>query len=252
MGKIIFIFLTCLFFSVSHAAGKPVPVSLWQSDEFVVKGTLPEQWSVISPEELAAIETIIPGSIADQSGEIVTGFQLVSEKGSKNSPHNPRIIIFAKSGEYVDQEMIQKTYAWFEKNKNLLAGMLADKLEKASIQNIEYIQNLPAILFQSNLAANDMFFTGLSTIIFMKKGILNIVCITEDDQFAAYDSVFRSFIGSISIPPALQHDTVVVSPAVVKLREIFDLLDRKWQPLLGVLVIIGVYGGVFRPNKERI
>jgi len=148
--------------------------------------------------------------------------------------------------------MIQKTYAWFEKNKNLLAGMLADKLEKASIQDIEYRQNLPAILFQSKLAANDMFFTGLSTIIFLKKGMLNIVCITEEDQFAKYDSVFRSFIGSISIPHALQHDTVVESPAVVRVREIFDLLDRKWQPLLGVLLILGVYGSVFRPNKERV
>lgn len=252
MGKIILLFLTCLILSSAHAAGKPIPVSLWQSEESVVRGILPEQWTVLSPEEVAAIETVIPGSIAQQSGEIVTGFQLATERGSESSLHNPRIIIFAKPDENVSPEMIQKTYAWFEKNKNLLAGMLSDKVENASIRDIEYRQNLPAILFQNKLTANDRFFTGLSTIIFLKNSILNIVCIAEDNQSAAYDSVFRSFIESITIPTALQHESVVGRAAVVKLKEIFALLDRKWQPFLGILLILGVYGWVFRPVKERI
>jgi len=254
MGKIIFLLFLSIFLFVSHSeGGKSSPISLWQSDQFVIQGVLPEDWRTLSSEELDAIISVIPGDITQQSGEIVTGFQFVPEKNSDISTHNPRIIIFAKTDEYVNQEMIQKTYAWFEKNKNLLAGMLSDKVDKASIQNIEYRQNLPAILFQNNLAVNDQHFTELSIILFLKNSILNIVCIAEENQFAGYETVFRSFIESIIIPPALRHETALERPAVTsRFTGIFALLSRKWQPFLGVLLIIGIYGWAFRTGKERV
>ena len=254
MGKIIFsLFISLLLFVSPSEGSEPTQVPLWQSDQFVIRGILPADWRTLSSEELDTIISVIPGNITQQSGEIVTGFQFVPEKKSDISSHNPRIVIFAKTDEYVNQEMIQKTYAWFEKNKNLLAGMLSDKVDKANIQNIEYRQNLPAILFQNNLVVNNQNFTELSIILFLKNTILNIVCITEENQFAGYETVFRSFIESITIPPALRHETALESPAATsRLTEILALLSKKWQSFLGVLLIIGVYGWVFRTGKERL
>ena len=124
---------------------------------------------------------------------------------------------------------------------------------EADIQDIEYKQKLPAILFQNNLSVNDQHFTEQSIILFLKNSILNIVCIAEKNQFARYETVFRTFIESISIPPALSHESVVEEPAAVSgLREIILLLNRNWQPLLGIFLIIGVYGWVFRTGRERV
>jgi hypothetical protein len=253
MGKIIFSLCICVLFFVPCSEGSgSTPVSLWQSGQFSIQGVLPEDWKPLSPGELDVIISAMPGSITQQSGEVEAGFQLVSEKKSDNASQSPRIVIFVKTDEYVTLEMIQKTYAWFEKNKNLLAGMLPDKVEKASIQDIEYRQKWPAILFQNNLDVNDKRFTALSTIIFLKRGVLNIICITEEKEFAEFETVFHTFLESINIPPRLRHESAIDRPeAASGLKVIYDLLGRQWQPFLGVLLIIGVYGWVFRTGKSR-
>ena len=147
--------------------------------------------------------------------------------------------------------MIQKTYTWLSKNEILLTGLLSEKAGQVGIQNIEYIQKFPAILFQNNLTVNDHLFTGLSAIVFLKKSILNVVCLTDEKEFARHESAFRSFIESIIIPPALRHDTVIDKQSTTFLTDFFALLDRKWQPFLGVFLIIGIYGWVFLTGKEK-
>jgi hypothetical protein len=55
----------------------------------------------------------------------------------------------------------------------------------------------------------------------------------------------------IIIPPALRHDTVIEKQSTSFLTEVSALLERKWQPFLGVFLIIGIYGWVFLTGKER-
>ena len=250
MRKIFFSLFACLFMFVPYVEGSSSnSVTLWQSDQHVVQSVLPEEWRSFSSEELDALISNVPESVAQQSGKIVASFQLNPENKT-NSSHKPQIIVFVKTDEIVNQEMIQKTYVWLNKNENLLTDMHSDKVDKVGIQNIEYIQKLPAILFQNHLTINDDIFTGLSTILFLKKSILNIVCLAEKKEFARYEPVFRSFIESVVIPAALQHDTVIEKQTTTFLTEVSSLLERKWQPFLGVFLIIGIYGWVYLTGKE--
>jgi len=217
-----------------------------------IQGILPAEWRPLKTEELAALISAIPENITQQSGKMVSGFQIKLENKKGNSPsHNSRIMVFVKTDEYVNQEMIQKTYAWLEKNRNLLSGMLADQVEKASIQNIEYKQNLPAILFQNNLSVNEHLFTELSSIVFLKGSIMSIVCIAEEKKFAEYKTVFHSFIESIVIPVSLRHASVNSSQHVPLLTGIFALLEKKWQPFLGIIILVGIYGRVFLTGRGK-
>ncbi len=237
---------------VSYAeASKSNPVFLWQSDQHVIQSILAEEWLSFSSEELDALISTIPESVIQQSGKIVAGFKFMSEINRDDLSLNPQILVFAKNEEDVNQDMIQKTYAWLKKNENLLTGVLSDKVGKVSIQNIEYNQKLPAILFQNSIPVNGHHFIGLSSIVFLKKNILNLVCLAEEKEFAGYEPAFRSFIESVIIPPALQHETVIDRQSTTLLREIFALLGRKWQPYLGVFIIIGIYGWVFLTSKEK-
>jgi len=252
MWKIVsslFIFL--ILFAAHSEGNSSTPVYLWQTDQFVIQGVLPQEWRPLSLEELNILNSTIPEDITHQSGKIVSSYQFFSESMKEDSSSNPQIVVFLKTDEHVTQEMIQKTYEWLEKNKNLLSGMLSEKVDQASIQNIEYKQKLPAILFQNSLLLNDRYFTGLSSIIFLKNSILTIVCLAEEKEFTEYESVFRSFLESLVIPPPLQHDTVISSQASTLFTEIFSLLDRKWQPLLGAFLIAGIYGWVIRMGREK-
>lgn len=252
MGKIIYSLFVCIFLFASHSEGvKASTVNIWQSDQHIIQSVLSEEWRPFTSEEFDTLISAIPESVIQQSGKIVAGFQFVSEKKRDNLSHNPQIIVFAKTDVNVDQDMIQKTFVWLNKNENLLTGMLSDKVGKVGIQNIEYRQKLPAILFQNSLPLNEHLFTGLSSIIFLKDSILNIVCLAEEKEFVGYEPVFRSFIESVIIPPALQHDTVIDKHSTTLLREIFSLLERKWQPFLGVFLVIGIYGWVFLTGKEK-
>ena len=252
MKKIIFSLFVCVFLFGSHAEGsKSTTVTLWQSDQHVIQSILAEEWHSLSSEELDALMSTVPESVAQQSGKIVASFQFEPEKKRDNASRNPQIIVFVKTDEFVNQDMIQKTYVWLNKNENLLTGMHSDKVGKVGIQNIEYIQKLPAILFQNNLTVNDHLFTGMSTILFLKKSIINIVCLAEEKEFAGYEPVFRSFVESVIIPPALRHDSVIEKQSTSFLIEVSALLERKWQPFLGVFLIIGIYGWVFLTGKEK-
>jgi hypothetical protein len=252
MRKMIFSLFVCLFLFGSHAEGsKSTTVTLWQSDQHVIQSILAEEWHSLSSEELDALMSTVPESVAQQSGKIVASFQFETDEKRDNTSRNPQIIVFVKTDEFVNQDMIQKTYVWLNKNENLLTGMHSDKVGKVGIQNIEYIQKLPAILFQNNLTVNDHLFTGMSTIVFLKSSILNIVCLAEEKEFTGYENAFRSFIESIIIPLPLQHDTVIASQSTTFLREFSVLLDRKWQTFLGLFLIIGIYGWVFLTGKEK-
>ena len=251
MRGIIFLLFVSLFLFASHAEGsRSNTVTLWQSDQHVIQSILAEEWRSLSSEELDALMSTVPESTIQQSGKIVASFQFEPEKKT-NTSRNPQIIVFVKTDEFVNQEMIQKTYVWLNKNENLLAGMHSDKVGKVGIQNIEYIQKLPAILFQNNLTVNDHLFTGMSTILFLKKSIINIVCLAEEKEFAGYEPVFRSFAESVIIPPPLRHDTVIEKQSTSFLTEVSALLERKWQPFLGVFLIIGIYGWVFLAGREK-
>jgi len=252
MLRIISSLFICLLLLASHSEGRsPTLVYLWQTDQLIIQGVLPQEWRRLSPEEVDTLNLTIPEDITHQSGKIVSSYQFFSESTRKDSSHNPQIVVFLKTDERVNQEMIQKTYAWLEKNKNLLSGMLSDKVEQASIQNIEYKQKLPAILFQNRLLITDRYFTGLSSIIFLNNSLLTIICLAEEKKFTEYEPVFRSFLESVVIPSQLQHDTVTSGQSITLLAEIFALLDRKWQPLLGAFLIVAIYGWVFRVGREK-
>ena len=252
MWKIISSLIICLILFAAHSAGSnTTPVSLWRSDQLVIQGVLPQGWESLSPEEIDVLDASIPEDIIHQSGKIVSSFKFISGSAREDFSINPQIIVFLKTDEYADEEMIQQTYAWLEKNKNLLSGMLSDKVTRASIQDIQYKQKFPAILFQNSLLVNDRHLTGLTSLIFMKNSILNIVCLAEEKQFAEYEPVFRSFLESVAIPPLLQHDTVITDHSTTLLTEIFAFLDRKWQPFLGAFLIVGIYGWVFRTGRDK-
>jgi hypothetical protein len=252
MWKIISSLFICLFLFASHSDGdSSTPVFLWQTDQLVIQGVLPQEWRSLSPKEVVVLNSAIPEDIKHQSGKIVSSYYFFSESSGMDLPHNPQIVVFLKSDEHVNQEMIQKTYAWLETNKNLLLGMLSEKVDQASIQNIEYKQKLPAILFQNSLLLNDRYFTGLSSIIFLKNNILTIVCLADEKEFTEYEPVFRSFLESVVIPPPLQHETVISGQSITSFTEIFALLDGKWQPLLGMFLIVAIYGWVFLTGRRK-
>jgi hypothetical protein len=248
MWKIISSMIICLFLFSSHSEGSnSTPVYLWQSDQSFIQGVLPQEWRSLSPEEIDVLNSAIPEDIMNQSGEIVSSFKFEPENISYQfSSNNPQIIVFLKTDEYVNQEMIHKTYTWLVRNKKLLSGMLSDKLDRLSIQDIEYKQKLPAILFQNSFLVNDLQTTGLSS-----NSILSVVCLADEKEFAEYEPIFRTFLESVVIPPRLQHDTVISAQSTTLLAEIFALLDKKWQPFLGAFLIVGIYGWVFRRGQEK-
>jgi len=252
MWKIFFALFICIFISPFHSAGNSlVPINLWQSDQHVIQGFLSQEWEPLSPEEIDSLSSTIPNRTSQQSGEIVSSFKFFSESKRNDSTRNPQVIVFLKKDEYVDEEMIQKTYEWLEKNKNLLSGMLADRVERASVQDIEYKQKLPGILFQNSILVNGQQFTGLSLILFLKSSILNIVCLAEEAEFGEYAPIFRTFLESVVIPPVLQHATVKKNHPTTLLTEIFAFLERKWQLFLGIFLILLIYGWVFQKGREK-
>lgn len=252
MWKIISSLFICIFVFASHSEGDSLKsVNLWQSDQSVIQGLLPQEWKPLSPEEVDTLNSIIPKVTSQQAGQIISSFKFLSESTGELTTRNPQIIVFLKTDEYVDEGMIQKTYAWLGKNKNLLSGMVADTVERASVQDIEYKQKLPGILFQNSIAVNGQQFTGLSLVLFLKNSILNVVCLADEKEFAEYEPIFRTFLESVVIPPRLQHDTVISAQSITLLAEIFALLDKKWQSFLGAFLIVGIYGWVFRRGQEK-
>lgn len=170
MRRIILFLTVTLFFSPLLASGNnTAKVDLWKSGQLTIQSSLNRNWRALEPEELAALSSAIPADITRQSGKVVASFKYVHEKYENRSFPGPQIIVFVKTGEHVDQEMIQKTYTWLKKNENLLTGILTEKTAEVSIQDIEYKQNLPAIIFQNHFPVNDHLFSGISTILFFEE-----------------------------------------------------------------------------------
>ena len=77
MWKIIFSLFICIFLFVSHSEGtSPSFVSLWKSGEMEIQGILPAEWRPLKAEELTALISAIPENITQQSGKMVSVFQV--------------------------------------------------------------------------------------------------------------------------------------------------------------------------------
>jgi hypothetical protein len=177
-----FLVLVTMILPVFHAA--PVwagPVTLWHVGTSAVSSMLPDDWRKMTQEEWAEILEDNKAIIPDQSGTLVAGFKPGSKEKNAGSPF---ILVLVKTGERVSLEMIQKTYAWLQKNNELVKGMLPAEVKGMHIENIESRQDQPSILFQTRLDMGEAITVGVSAIFFLNNGYMNVVCIAGERKIA--------------------------------------------------------------------
>jgi len=225
------------------------PVTLWPEGAAGVSSMLPDDWRKMTPEELVAMYEDNRVIIPDQSGTLVAGFS----PGSMEQGGSPSyILVLVKSGERVLPEMIQKTYVWLQKNNELVKSMLPDQVKAMHIENIEYRQDLPSIFFQTRLDMGEAVFVGVSAIFFLNNSYMNVVCIASERKFADYKGIFLSFINRVSIPDSLHYvsgpDT---PPAATVIARFLAWLQAHAKPLLGVVLLVGVYIFVLQIGRGK-
>lgn len=207
-----------------------------------IRGLLPDAWQEMPPAEREAFLRQ-NGKILEPAGKLLNVFHRQSDLPA-DAP--VMFVFYAGADHKVTDEQRDKMYAWFEKNREDVAWLVAPaQVKSMALENIEYLHNRDTIIFDSSVEVDGRKMHGVSGIVFLARGYLNIIGY-ELDGTNRYRGDFYSFIKTLSIPQALKYGSGVD-----------DTLDLAWfvghwQRLAGVLLFLVVYGLVFFRQKQRV
>ena len=221
-------------------------VLLRQTGAASIHGTLPDTWRPMTAAELDLFSQTAAG-LGPEAGQPVAGFKL--QNGGTAPLSGPFILVLANDGPTVSVAEIQKTYSWFEKNRALTTGLLPAQVSSMKIENIEFLQDRAAILFQTGLQTADKEFSGVGGIIFLRHGYLNIIGLTESRQFSQHAASFYSLIKTIAVPAAQRYERPYLQGGPLLASRASTWLADNWQKILGAVLLVGVYGYVLRRQE---
>jgi len=231
MKKIhLLIALLYFFFPITAEGGELV---VYQEGKDLIRGYLPESWSVMTEDDLASL---VSTKVQPISGEIETlaGYRLDGTSGDSAI----LFVLYANRAERVSWEERQKMLGWFKGNKDLMSGMLPENMQEFTLENIEYLQHKDTVLFETKVKVGSTELKGVNGVIFLRKGYLNIVGFATEGASERLND-FYSFIKTLSVSSGLHYTPKDIEGIN---RQMFQ--DR-WQQILGGIIFLLVYGATF-------
>lgn len=243
MNKFILVFLTlvllCSGIPVAARAGE---VLILEKGPARIRGLLPDSWQEMGLDEREAFLRQ-NGKMLEPAGKLLS----VYHRQSASPDAAPVIFVFHAGAEQkVTEEQREKMYAWFEKNREDVAWLVAPaKVESMSLENIEYLHDRDTIIFDTSVEVGGRNMHGVSGIVFLERGYLNIIGYEIDDS-NRYRGDFYAFIKTLSIPKEFRYGAEKVAP--------FDMAwcIGHWRQLAGACLFLVVYGLVFLPKGNKL
>ena len=228
--------LSCCFSTLVAANAKEVVIL--DNGKQSIRGMLPDTWRKLSDEEIG-VYLQQKENLLQSAGQLLSVFQ----RQKDSSGVAPVLFVFHSAADKrISEEQREKMYAWFEKNREVVQQVTSTSIKNMLLENIEYLHERDTIIFESKIASKDRQMYGVSGIIFLKKGYLNIVGYEFDGE-NRFRKDFFSFIKSLTIPREFQYSSVS--------RVSSDLawLINNWQQFAGIFLFLLVYGLVFLRKK---
>jgi hypothetical protein len=225
----LWLILCCLPFTAR--AGE---VPILEKGAVGIRGLLPDAWREMSIDE-RQVYLRQNGKLLQSAGKLLNAFQRQSD-----SPETaPVLFVFhASADKKVPEEQREKIYDWFKKNSEVACLVAPAEVKIMALENIEYLHDRNTIIFDTSVEVGGRQLHGVSGIIFLDQGYLNIIGY-EADHSDRYRGDFYSFIKTMFIPRELKYNSPKEAPV--------DLawLVAHWQQLAGVLLFLSVYGLIF-------
>ncbi len=243
MKKIVVVLLAlvllCCGMTFTASAGE---VLILEKGTASIRGLLPDSWQEIGLGEREAFLRQ-NGKILEPAGKLLSVFHRKSDIPETA----PVVFVFHAGAEQkVTEEQRAKMYAWFEKNREDVAWLVApDKVKSMSLENIEYLHDHDTLIFDTSVEVGGRKMHGVSGIVFLERGYLNIIGYEIDDS-NRYRGDFYTFIKTLSIPKELKYSANKGVP--------MDLawFAGHWQQLTGVFLFMAVYGLVFLRKENKL
>lgn len=243
MKKFVLVFLALVYLCSG------MPVAVWAGEVLIlakgaarIHGLLPDSWHEMGHVER---EDFLRqnGKMLEPAGKLLS----VYHRQSTDSDTAPVIFVFIAGAEQkVTEEQREKMYAWFEKNREDVAWLVAPaKVESMSLENIEYLHDRNTIIFDTSVEVGGRKMHGVSGIVFLERGYLNIIGYEVDDS-NRYRREFYTFIKTLSIPKEFRYGA--------EKEASFDLTWclSHWRQLVGACIFLVVYGLVFLRKGNKL
>lgn len=247
MNKHVHVLLfVCLLFScwclpITAGAGE---VLLLGKGDASIRGLLPDAWQQLSPAESQRYLRQKDNRLV-KAGKLLAAFRRRSGSGSNAAP--VLFVFHAAADKRITPEQREKMYAWFEKNRDVASQLAPAEVRSLSLENIEYLQNRDTIIFETAVTVGGHQLHGVSGIIFLARGYLDIIGY-ETDGVNRYRDEFYSFIRTLFIPKQFKYHSTMLDPADVEAWVI-----GHWQQIAGASLFLVVYGLVFLwKGKKRL
>lgn len=238
--KLIFFAFWVVYWLLPSMAGAK-DVLVYEEGAARILGLLPDPWQEMSAEE-RQVYLQHNGGIVQSAGRVLNAFH----RPTDSDGIEPVIFVFySAEGQKVTEDQREKIYAWFEKNKAIACLVAPSTVKSMSLDNIEYLHGRDTILFATTLEVEGRQLHGMSGIVFLDWGYLNIVGF-ENNGEKRYQSDFDSFIKTLSISQGLKHS------AALERGNILPWCIAHWQQIVGVLLFCLVYGIVFLTREKRL
>jgi len=217
-----------------QASGKEVAFSTQKGER--ISSVLPDSWRALRETEL---RKYLEGRVPPATGTPLAGYVEPGAAGNTAI----LFVFHALPDTPVAKEQRQKMFSWFKKNRDLLKNMLPAPVSGMTMENLEYIQDRQTILFATKVTMPERELHGVSGIVFMRRGYLNIIGY-ETDGGEQELPVLTAFIKNISLPPTLEDRHSLNGPSLAWLRD-------SWQQIIGAGLILGVYAYAFLMRGRR-
>lgn len=242
MKKILFmslglLILHCLIVAAARAATVPI----FEEGPAYIRGLLPDVWQEMSIDE-RQVYLRENNKMLNSAGKLLRAF---SRQGSTPGKDPVLFVFHSDDNQKVTDQQREKIYSWFEKNRAIAWRVAPVEVKNITLDNIEYLHARDTIIFDITVEVREQPMHGVSGIIFLEQGYLNIIGY-EPDGKSSYHSDFKSFIKTISISKELKYETTNESSFS------FAWVVAHWQQIAGTCLFLLVYGLVFLRKEKPI
>ena len=229
------LFIYCCTLAIARAG----EVLILEKGKESIRGILPDAWRELTIEE-RKVYLQQQDNLLQSAGTLLSAFQRQSDSAAAA----PVLFVFhASADQRVPEEQRQKMYFWFEKNREIVQQVALTNVKNMSLENIEYLHDRDTIIFETSVTIQGRQMDGVSGIVFLDKGYLNIIGYDIDGKKCCRQE-FYSFIKTLSVPEAFKY------PSERYALPNLSWFVAHWQQVSGAFLFLFVYGLVFL-RKER-